>query len=66
MAKTAPDATETVRLLREHEHRGIVCPAGSSIEIRASQRPLLERTGYIDPLTPYPRTPAELEARPAE
>lgn len=62
MPKTTPENAETVTLLRDHEHRGILHPAGSQITIRPDQRKLLEKAGYIDPRTPYPSTPADLPA----
>lgn len=40
--------TETVTLIRDHEHRGMWLPAGSKIDVRPDQKMRLARNGYID------------------
>lgn len=45
--KDAPKL-ETVTLIRDHEHRGIYCPAGSKIDVRPDQKMRLARGGYIN------------------
>lgn len=61
MTKMTTETTETVTLLRDHLHRGIVRPAGSQITVRPDQRQRLERNGYVEPRNPYPRGPGDVQ-----